>query len=737
MDFSLLTSSIGLIAVTLRPSRGDVVGESARSEYGSALVREAVPTRLAGAAASATMGAMREVASSVSVRRRVALIVWLLCVVSGCATVVLLLIGPGRVLPSDIFSGVGGASFLILALTFAFVGVVVARRVPENRIGWIFLLTALVNSVQLLSWQYADVGVHATNRLPGAYAATVVDNMSSEATAGLLGVSLLMFPTGRLPSRRWLPALASLLVGMALLVLARTLRPGRYDQPFARVSNPFGLAGARGAMDAVDVAGWLLVVAGIGLGALAMMVRLRRASGVERQQLKVVLAVASVAATVAALIMGTWLVWPAGHLQARMAVLGICFATVPLVAGFAILRYRLYEIDIVVNRALVYATITVILGAAFTGTVLLLGTGLGRGSRWATAAATLVVALAFRPLRARVQDVVDRRFNRARYDALQQMGTFLEDLRAGRAAPEAIEGTLRRIVSDARLELLFFLPESELYANPSGLLSAGLPKDGRQWIPVERGGQPLALVLHDRAADEDPTLLRRVVEAGGLAIEIAGLRVGLRRQLAEVEASRARIVTAANEERRRIERDLHDGAQQRLVSIGLALRHAQHELATSSPGRAGHTLEEALTEITVAIDELRELTHGLPPAQLDAGLGPAFSELARRTPIPVDVKAPGERFDPSLEAAAYFIACEGLTNAVKHAQATKVVLSAARRNSTLVVSIGDDGVGGAAPAAGSGLSGLSDRVDALGGTLRLESEHGRGTTLVAEFPCAS
>src|SRR5438067_11045210 len=135
MDFSLLTSSIGLIAMTLRPSREDVVGESARPEYGSALVREAVPTRLAGAAASATMGAMREVASSVSVRRRVALIVWLLCVVGGCATVVLLLIGPGRVLPSDIFSAVGGASFLILALTFAFVGVVVARRVPEIRIG--------------------------------------------------------------------------------------------------------------------------------------------------------------------------------------------------------------------------------------------------------------------------------------------------------------------------------------------------------------------------------------------------------------------------------------------------------------------------------------------------------------------------------------------------------------------------------------------------------------------------
>jgi signal transduction histidine kinase len=245
------------------------------------------------------------------------------------------------------------------------------------------------------------------------------------------------------------------------------------------------------------------------------------------------------------------------------------------------------------------------------------------------------------------------------------------------------------------------------------------------------------MVLHDPASEEDPTLLRRVVEAGGLAIEIARLRVGLRRQLAEVEASRARIVTAANEERRRIERDLHDGAQQRLVSIGLALRHAQHELGTSSPQRASHTLDGALAEVAVAIDELRELAHGLPPAQLDTGLGPAFRELARRTPVPVEVKTPGERFDRGIEAAAYFIACEGLTNAVKHANATKILLSAGRENGNLVVAVADDGVGGAAPIPGSGLSGLSDRVAAYGGTLRIDSNRRAGTTLTAELPCGS
>jgi signal transduction histidine kinase len=669
--------------------------------------------------------------------RLIAALAWGLCVVIAVATLVLLVIGPGRVLSSDIFSGVGGASFLILALTFASVGVLVARRVPENRIGWIFLFTGLANSIQLLSWQYADVGLHASHRFPGAHGAAVFDTVISEATAGLLGLSLLLFPDGRLPSRRWRPALASLLVGMGLLVLVGMLRPGPYAEPFAQVSNPFGLAGARGVMDAVDIAGWLFVVCGIGLGAAAMVVRLRRAHGLERQQLKLVLAVGSVAATVAALLMSTWAIWPTGHLQARIAVLGICFASVPLIAGVAILRYRLYEIDVVVNRTLVYGAVTVILAGAFAATVVVLGTVLGRGSGWATAAATLVVALAFRPLRARVQDAVDRRFNRARYDAMRRMADFLEDLRAGRAAPEQLEGLLRGVLSDPHLELLFFLPESDLYVDARGMPVSGVPNDDRERTPVERDGQRLGMVLHDLASAEDPTLLRRVVEAGGLAVEIARLRVGLRRQLAEVEASRARIVTAANEERRRIERDLHDGAQQRLVSIGLALRHAQHELDTSAPQRASHTLDGALGEVAVAIEELRELAHGLPPAQLDAGLGPAFHELARRIPVPVEVKTPGERFDRGLEGAAYFIACEGLTNAVKHANATRIALSAGRENGKLVVSVADDGVGGATPIPGSGLSGLFDRVAAYGGTLRIESNQGRGTRLTAELPCGS
>jgi hypothetical protein len=400
--------------------------------------------------------------------------------------------------PDDIFAGIGGAAFLLLALTFASVGAIVARRVPDNRIGWVFCVTGLLTFVHLVTWQYADVDLNTVHHLPGSTAAVVINNVMGEEIAGWFGLALLLFPDGRLPSRRWRPVLAGLIVGMALLVTAGTLTPGRYDEPFAAVSNPLGVPGARGAMDAVHMAGWILVFAGIVAGTAALVVRLRRAHAVVRQQLKLVLAVGSVAATVTALDMSTWFIWPHGGLPARIAVLGFAFAAFPLAAGFAILRRGLYGIDVVINRTLVYGSVTAVLAAAFAATVLLLGTALGRGSPWTTAVATLVVAIAFRPVRARVQDAVDRRFNRARYDALHRMTGFFDDLRAGRAAPEGVEALLRELVSDPTLELHFFLPESQLYVDAHGMPVAAAPDDRRECVPIERGGQPLGQVLHRR-----------------------------------------------------------------------------------------------------------------------------------------------------------------------------------------------------------------------------------------------
>ncbi|MDA0168885.1 histidine kinase [Solirubrobacter taibaiensis] len=656
-----------------------------------------------------------------------------LSVAASIAAVPLLVIGADGWFsdrPKDILSGLGGAAFLLLGLTYACVGAVIARRVPENRIGLVFGITGVLMTASAVTWNYAIVDLHTEHHLPAPTAVMIANVVVGEWEAGWIALSLLLFPHGRVGSRRARFVLGVLATGMAGLFLSGLFRPGPFASPFEALSNPLGF-GSRAAWWTINQTAWALIVIGWGAGVAALIVRLRRARGIERRQLKLVLAVGSLAAGFAALMMTTWFLWPDGALPARMFALIVTMTAFPLAVGAAILRRGLYGIDVAINRTLVYGSLTVVLAGAFAATTLLLGTWLGRGSPVAAATATLVVATAFRPLRARVQALVDRRLGRARYDALQRMAAFLEDLRSGRAAPEAVEGILRELVGDPSLEL-HVLAEQE-YVDLRG--APAVERPGRVTVPIERGAQPLGQVVHAPLGAEQELLLRRLVEAGGLAIEIVRLRVELRRQLAEVQRSRARIVTAANAERRRIERDLHDGAQQRLVAIGLDLRHAQHQLDPSAP--AGVSLDHAVHELAGAIEELRELARGLPPAQLDAGLAPAFRELALRAPVPVDVSASAERFAPGVEAAAYFFGCEAVTNAVKHAQASRIALSAERCDGRLVVAVVDDGIGGAQPSTGSGLTGLTDRIAALGGTLRIESAPGRGTALTAELPCAS
>jgi signal transduction histidine kinase len=666
-----------------------------------------------------------------SLRPAVALL-WGLTVVLAAAGAVFLVLGPGRPIPEDFLGGIAGAAWLMLGLAYATVGALIVSRLPGHAVGWLFSGLGLLIALCLLSYSYAAWGLYAQGgEVPGL---TVAVLGWGQAVVPLIGLSLLLFPDGRLPSRRWRAVAVMSAVAILGFVVAALLRPGPLDPPFDRVTNSLGVAGLREAMDHLTGVCWLLTYAALALGVRALALRLRRARGDERQQLKWVLTVSTVVGAATVALMCSWLIRPEVD-QWRPAVWAGVFIAFPVATGVAILRHRLYDIDVVLSRALVYGALTLLLGAAYVAIALLVGVALGGGSAPATGVATLAVALAFRPLRARVQGAVDRRFNRARYDALHRVAAFLEQVRAGTAAPEGVEQVLRDVLGDARLELRLLLPEGGGYVDVRGGPAADMPGDGRERTPIERAGTRLGMVLHDPGVQERPDLLRRVVEAAGLAIEIARLRAELRRQLDELAASRARIVAAGDAERRRIERDLHDGAQQRLVSIGLALRHAQHELGPEAAAR--RTLEGALAEIGDAIGELRELAGGLRPAQLDAGLAPALQELASRAAMPVALDATAERFPHGVEAAAYFIACEALTNVTKHAHASRVAVSAQRRNGSLVICVADDGVGGAAPGNGTGLSGLRDRVGAHGGTLRIQSERGGGTRLIAELPCGS
>ena len=252
---------------------------------------------------------------------------------------------------------------------------------------------------------------------------------------------------------------------------------------------------------------------------------------------------------------------------------------------------------------------------------------------------------------------------------------------------------------------------------------------------VELEGRRVGAIVHDTTLLEEPELLGSVAAAAGLAMENERLQAQLRARVEELRTSRARIVEASSHERRRLERNLHDGAQQRLVALSLTLRLAQGKVH-AEPDRANELLAGAQQELTLALGELRELARGIHPAVLsDRGLQAALEALAGRAPIEVDLaELPSDRLPEPIEAAAYFVVAEALTNVAKYAHANQATVKVSRRNGHAVVEVADDGIGGADPDRGSGLRGLADRVSALDGRMSLDSPAGAGTRLRAEIP---
>jgi signal transduction histidine kinase len=305
--------------------------------------------------------------------------------------------------------------------------------------------------------------------------------------------------------------------------------------------------------------------------------------------------------------------------------------------------------------------------------------------------------------------------------------------------PGRLEQVLARVLHDPTVELAYWLPDRHAFVDAEGRL-VELPAAGsdRAVTILRHDGDPIAALLHDAALDDDPELVRAVAATARMTIENERLQAQVRAQLEEVRASRARIVEFGDAERRRVERNLHDGAQQRLVNLSLALGIARSQVPTTSDGELAVALDEAAAELRLALAELRELARGIHPVILsEAGLGPALASLAERSPVPATVAAaPPGRLPARVEETAYYVASEALANAAKHAHATAVTISARRREGDLLVEVGDDGIGGADPN-GSGLRGLADRVAALDGRLQVRSPTGEGTCVIAELPCGS
>jgi signal transduction histidine kinase len=413
-----------------------------------------------------------------------------------------------------------------------------------------------------------------------------------------------------------------------------------------------------------------------------------------------------------------------GHDDVVNLAAGGFVAVLPVAVGLAVARARLYDVDRVLSKAASYVLSTAVLGATYVAVVLVVGQGL-RGavgeSTVPVALATLAVATLARPAYRGLQDAVDRRFSRRRYDALRVVRTYI-------SSPDpttSIEQVLRDALRTPEMAVSYWVQDRQ----------AWVTGDGRAAVPpayamtVTRAGRPVARVS---SVDLAPELVHAVLHEAEPELENAGLRAAVALQLEEVRASRTRLATAQLEERRRVERDLHDGAQQRLLALAAQLQAA---LLNGRPERLREALETGVRESQTAVRELRELANGLHPSVLaDGGLAAALDDLASRHRVHVQLTEPERRYPPRIEATAWFIACEAVTNAVKHACAEHIDVRVAGDRGHVQVLVEDDGLGGA-DSSGAGLRGLADRAEAVGGTLVVSGRQPTGTTVTAVLPC--
>ncbi len=627
---------------------------------------------------------------------------------------------------------------VIMASTFPLLGAAVLHREPGNRLAWLFLLVGVSRSVFVAATVWTrHVYLVDPGSWPGGPAASWVAFWTRFPAAAVAPLALLWFPDGRPPGRRWRAgALPSAVALAATAAVAALSWPFRGHQLLPDAPQPPGPAAAAAAVCLVLIAA--AAATGLAVGLASLVSRLRHAEAEVRQQVKWYLfggaaAVAfNLAGDIAAPHAGLNL---AGTLASEAVIL------------IAIERYRLWNIDRLINRTLVYGTLTALVAVTYAGFAAGLGlllSGVAYGRNLAVAGATLAAAALVAPARRGVQDAIDRRFDRRRFDAVARVRAYADQLGTRPAAPGQLQAVLAEALRDPELSLTFALADGRLVDGAGRLVDGAgtpttVPADDRRTVSRLAGGDgEVGRLVHRPIPAHEQRLLVEVLAAAAMPVEHARLQAELRVQLTAVEASRARIVEAADAERRRIERNLHDGAQQRLVALAVRLRSEQRRQGLAVDPAMTALLDLTVGQLQDAVADLRTLAGGLLPAALASeGLGPALRELVDRQPADVRLLCtPDHRHRPGLEATGWFVAAEGLANAVKHAPRATVTVTARCLDKTFVVAVTDSGPGGATLDSGTGLRGLADRVDASGGQLTVTSPPGGGTDLRAVLPCA-
>jgi len=629
---------------------------------------------------------------------------------------------------SDVFGGVAN-------LAVPVVGFVLASRRPANRVGWLFLAAGLGLGLGGFANAY---GLHALVAAPGSWPAGRVAawlaNWIWVIPIAMLAFVFLLFPTGQLRSRRWRPAAWFAGGALAFAAVVLLVHASRFW------ADPFSPA-SRAVTTGIETALFIVLPAALVVGVAALVVRFARSAGEERLQLKwfAAAAVVVVATFTAATLTGSAVV---NVLQ------NLAFLCLWLAMAIAVLKYRLYEIDIVISKAVLYGSLAVFITALYAGLVVGVGTLVGnRRSPLLTALAAAVVAVAFQPARQRARRLANRVVYGRRATPYQVLSDFAQRIGGTYAAGDVLPQMARTVAAGTGAEqvVVWLRVGDELRAEASsagGVDAAPLPVGGQAMpplpdadtsAPVVHQGDLLGAISVKMPKDEPlrpagQQLVADVASQAGLVLANAGL-------IEDLRASRQRLVTAQDEARRRLERNLHDGAQQDLVALAIKVRLGT---AAEDLAQAREIFGELQTDTAGALENLRDLARGIyPPLLADLGLAAALSAQASKSPLPVTVEADRiGRFGQDTEAAVYFCCLEALQNTTKYAHATRALICLQAQNRTLFFTVTDDGTGYDArhTPLGSGLRNMADRLAALGGRLEVQSAPGHGTTITGHLP---
>ncbi|HEY6686343.1 MAG TPA: histidine kinase [Propionibacteriaceae bacterium] len=535
---------------------------------------------------------------------------------------------------------------------------------------------------------------------------------------------MLIFPTGRLLTPRWRAVLIGLPLVVVIFNLTSGMAPGPYADPFPDSPKVLGTSEVAGYI----AIGCLPIFLALLVASVASMVqRYRRAGMEEKLQLRW-MAVAGLTVPLTLLI--CWLSYLLLG-KADLVVFGLVamYLAIPAAAAIAIVRSRLFDVDQLLIRGAVYAGFAVLLVAALGLVSGLAGWWLGRDSVVLAVAVTVLVLLGCLPLRRPAERRVAAWLFPDREQALRSLEQLQADVHAGARPPEALEQTLQDALRDPALQVGYLLPGRTDYLDQHG---NPLVPQGRG-LDIQMAGDRIATVVSSRPVIGWSTEIATTV---GFLSELVRLRLETAQALHEAEASRRRLVAAHDEERHRLERDLHDGAQQRLVALGMTLRRVQRRLPEQD-GALAEVFDGSVVELQAAVSELRQIAHGLRPSSLDDGLSAALDSLRTRLGVPLRIEVTTHDLSEPISTTAYFVASEAVTNAIKYASARTIALTVNPAPGGVVVQVRDDGRGGAVVRHGSGLAGLQDRVRAVGGELSVISQVDRGTLVEAVLPCAS